>query len=189
MQQVDGTPVNQQLLIFAGLQLENGRTLNDYNIYDGTIIDLMTILVGGKPVIYLFSPETLEASVELLLVPQWCLSAIYPVIPIKSGPAGMGQSVSWRVRVQPEGYLTELSTGLDIAYLYWEALYVFKILFKKSWFSYNKARTSPPRHMSGPRYLSWVTMSKPSTLPMLASPTKMLSSYPSTISLPISTQP
>lgn len=66
---------------------------------------------------------SLEASVELLLVPRWNLSVVYPVTPIESGREG--ETVSWRVRVHPEGHLTELSTGLDIAYLYWEALYVF----------------------------------------------------------------
>ena len=68
---------------------------------------------------------SLDASVELSLVPRWSFSGIYPVTPIKSGRAGMGETVSWRVRVHPEGHLTELSTGLDIAYLCWEAMYVF----------------------------------------------------------------
>ena len=37
--------------------------------------------------------------VELWLVPQWCLSAIYTVTLIKSGVAGIGESVSWKVQV------------------------------------------------------------------------------------------
>ena len=74
-----------------------------------------------KPVIYLFSPHPVEASVDLSLVRQWSFSAIYPVAPIRSGKAGMGDSVSWRVQIHPEGHLTELSTGLDVAYLYWES--------------------------------------------------------------------
>lgn len=74
-----------------------------------------------KPVIYLFSPRPVEASVKLSLVRQWGFSAVYPVVPIESGKAGMGDSISWKVRIHPEGHLTELSTGLDVAYLYWES--------------------------------------------------------------------
>jgi hypothetical protein len=130
IEQIDGTPVAQQRLTFADQALEDTRILSHYNIRYGDTILLFLKLRGGKPVIYLLAPVSVEASVELSLAPQWSLSAIYPVTPVKSGSAGMGQSVSWRVRVHPEGHLTELSTGLDVAYLYWEALYV---LFEKLW--------------------------------------------------------
>ncbi|EFI26609.1 ubiquitin family protein [Coprinopsis cinerea okayama7 len=75
---------------------------------------------GGKPVIYVFSPIEREVSVKLSLVPQWELSAIYPVVPVKHSITS-GQELEWVVRTSPCGTLTEKTTGLDVSYLFWEA--------------------------------------------------------------------
>ncbi|KAJ6470701.1 hypothetical protein DFH09DRAFT_1477427 [Mycena vulgaris] len=75
----------------------------------------------GKPVIYLFSPRAIDASVCLTLTREWGLSVVYPVIPAKRTLDG-GESVEWIVRTHPDGSLTERTTGLDVAYLFWEAL-------------------------------------------------------------------
>lgn len=74
---------------------------------------------AGKPVIYLFSPETLDVTVSLALVPEWRFSAVYPVAPIKSTP--LGQEITWDVRTKSNGDLTERTSGLDVSYLFWEA--------------------------------------------------------------------
>ncbi len=118
--------------MFDGRRLDRLQTLSQCNVNDESRLDLASKkiprMVGlRKPVIYLFAPVSVDASVKLSVVPQWSLSVVYPITSIKSGMAGAGQCVSWKVRVHPEGHLTELSTGLDIAYLYWEALYVFQI--------------------------------------------------------------
>ncbi|KAJ7118098.1 hypothetical protein C8R44DRAFT_832240 [Mycena epipterygia] len=81
----------------------------------------MPTLRGGKPVIYLFSPVVVDAAVRLTLTRDWDLSAIYPVVPQKKSITG-GDAVEWKVRVHPDGSLTERTTGLDVAYLFWEAL-------------------------------------------------------------------
>ncbi|KAJ6459121.1 hypothetical protein C8R47DRAFT_994807 [Mycena vitilis] len=88
---------------------------------DGATIDILEDQAGGKPVIYVYSPTEIDVSVALTLIPEWDFSAIYPVVPTKSSPSNAGQSIQWNVRTHLDGSLTERNTGLDVAYLFWEA--------------------------------------------------------------------
>lgn len=112
-----------------GHPLDKRKSLANNNLADGDRIDIDILLPAvRKPVIYLFSPETIDVSVKLSLIPQWSLSAIYPVVPIKPRSAQTNEEILWNVRVHSNGELTEMTTGLDVAYLFWEAQCVFNLV-------------------------------------------------------------
>ncbi|VDB94114.1 unnamed protein product [Peniophora sp. CBMAI 1063] len=109
-----------------GRSLPETDTLEDHAIGDGTTIYLVLQLRGGKPVIYLNPParsSNVHASVDLNLHKSWYLSAIWPV-PLSSRREGTsyGRRVLWNVSASPDGTLVDKDSGMNVSYLYWEAL-------------------------------------------------------------------
>jgi ubiquitin len=119
-QEKAGSPPDEQRLIYMRQELEDNRTLRDYGIPDQSVVHHVRVLRGGKPVIYISSPTTVHAQVSLQLKPAWSFSAIYPTTKIKSEEDG-GQEILWDVMVKPNGILTDVASGSEISYLYWEA--------------------------------------------------------------------
>ncbi|KAM0751937.1 hypothetical protein T439DRAFT_287744 [Meredithblackwellia eburnea MCA 4105] len=101
-------------------------TVNDHGIEDGDQLNLICGVKGGKPVIYLFPPTPIEnVNVSISLVPEWSFTALYPVVPVtrtKTPTNGTNTRASWSVSASPDGNLFEHSSGLELSYLFWEAL-------------------------------------------------------------------
>ncbi|KAH9018121.1 hypothetical protein EDB84DRAFT_1276321, partial [Lactarius hengduanensis] len=78
-----------------------------------------------KPVIYLYPPSNLaDVTVDLALAPSWRFSAVHPPpqTTVPPGEPHTAQSLTWTVAAEPNGTLVDKTSGMEVSYLYWEAI-------------------------------------------------------------------
>ncbi|KAG8823707.1 hypothetical protein FRC17_009251 [Serendipita sp. 399] len=152
IQRILGLPFGYYRLIWNSRQLSPGESIVEYGIRENHIIHCVLRLRGGKPVIYLFSPHSREVQISLSLVPSWSFSALYPVKAVKK--SDQGEAVDWKVVTQSDGTLVDTETGLEVAYLYWEALTIPS--------HHAKTVTPPSSRSSSPHSVSTIEVFEPS---------------------------
>ncbi|KAH8986045.1 hypothetical protein EDB86DRAFT_2293642 [Lactarius hatsudake] len=116
-------------LTFGSSFLDNDQTFSDHGIISGDTILLSPKpsqrILFGKPVIYLYPPSSLAGvTVELALASSWRFSAVHPPprTTVPPGEPHTAQSLTWTVAAKPDGTLVDGTSGMEVSYLYWEAI-------------------------------------------------------------------
>ena len=104
-QEKEGVPPDQQRFVFRGKQIEDGKTLQDYSIEEGSSIHY----VLRKPVLYLYPKEKTCVKVKLMNNNFLCTYPEY------------NEETGWNVIAQPDGTLINEDDGFEYQSLFWES--------------------------------------------------------------------
>lgn len=117
--EASGICASEQTLWLGETVLQDNRLLSEYSITQGAVIRIVRSLGFAKPVIYLYPPTPLKATVKVSLSRNWRFSALYPST--VTGSFKHGQTAEWNVLAEPNGVMTVDGTSDEVAYLFWEA--------------------------------------------------------------------
>jgi len=132
-----GYSASNSFLSFGNSPLKNEQIFSDYDIISGSTILLNPTpnptqfrrpskrVLCKKPVIYIYPPSSLaDVTVELALTSSWRFSAVHPPpqTTVPPGEPHTAQSLTWTVSAEPDGTLVDKTSGLEVSYLYWEAI-------------------------------------------------------------------
>jgi hypothetical protein len=111
------------LLFYKGAVLLDDSRLSDYNIHNGSTIDMHYLHVGSKPATYLLSPKALKnIYASVILCSSWSFSVVDPVVDVVKYSDPAWSSVSWDINIHKNGVIKPKESRYPCDHLSWQAV-------------------------------------------------------------------
>lgn len=130
IQEMEGIPLEEQRLIYAGTQLEDDHTLGEYDVQNESTFHLVLNLRGGKPVILFYPPSSgvhaaaasFDTTTTIALNKAFKYTTLLPP-PVRS-TTDTADVITWNGTVNKSSDKDVPATitvnGRNHAYLFWE---------------------------------------------------------------------